>query len=134
MLKDPIRNLELSNRAFNALESIGIHTIEQLINTKETDLMKVKNLGELTLKEIKDSLTKWGMFLNAPKETQEERMRTERIRDQFAGMAMQGIIMDGSLNMAMLRDKKHVEDETAEYAYGFANAMIQARARNMLRK
>ena len=41
-----IEELDLCVRSFNCLKRAGINTVEDLINTSEDDMMKVRNLGE----------------------------------------------------------------------------------------
>ena len=40
-----IEELDFSVRSFNCLKRAGINTVEDLINTSEEDMMKVRNLG-----------------------------------------------------------------------------------------
>jgi hypothetical protein len=49
------------------------------------------------------------------------------LRDYFAAQAMQGIIMDGSLNSVTYMEKKDITKEISLLAYGFADAMMEAR-------
>lgn len=52
-----IFDLDLSIRSQNCLRRAGIETIADLINKTEEDMMKVRNLGKKSLKEIKAKLT-----------------------------------------------------------------------------
>jgi DNA-directed RNA polymerase subunit alpha len=51
-LELPIGKLDLSVRASNCLESEGVQTVEDLVKLKEEDLLKFKNFGRTSLKEI----------------------------------------------------------------------------------
>ena len=53
---DSIDRLDFSIRTNNALKRAGITTISELKNKTEEDLMKVRNLGKKSLKEIKDKV------------------------------------------------------------------------------
>lgn len=64
VLEKPIAELELSVRASNCLETVDIQTIGQLISRKESDLLKVRNFGKTTLREIKQKLAKFGLTLD----------------------------------------------------------------------
>lgn len=52
----PIENLELSVRSYNCLKRAGISTVQELCNKTEEEMMKVRNLGKKSLKEVKDKL------------------------------------------------------------------------------
>ncbi len=51
-----IEDLDLSVRSYNCLKRAGIQTVSELIDKTEEDMMKFKNLGKKSLKEIKDKL------------------------------------------------------------------------------
>ncbi len=53
-----IEELELSVRSYNCLKRAGIQTVEELTQKTEEDMMKVRNLGKKSLKEVKDMLQK----------------------------------------------------------------------------
>jgi len=56
ILDTTIEELELSVRSSNCLKRAGINTVEELVDKTEDDLMKVRNLGKKSLKEIKNKL------------------------------------------------------------------------------
>lgn len=47
-----VEDLNLSVRASNALRRAGVHTMEQLMSMDSGDLLRIRNLGQKTLKEI----------------------------------------------------------------------------------
>ena len=51
-----IEELDLSVRSYNCLKRAGIATVLELCDRSEEDMMKVKNLGKKSLKEIKEKL------------------------------------------------------------------------------
>lgn len=51
-----IDELDLSVRSYNCLKRAGINNVSDLIGKSEEDMMKVKNLGRKSLKEVKDKL------------------------------------------------------------------------------
>jgi hypothetical protein len=57
--------LELSVRAANCLRRAGIETIGELTQRSLTDLLRIDNLGKLTLREIEVALSKRGHRLKA---------------------------------------------------------------------
>ena len=56
-----IEDLELSCRSYNCLKRAGIQTVEELTQKTEEDMMKVRNLGKKSLKEVKDVLQELGL-------------------------------------------------------------------------
>ncbi len=56
-----IEELELSVRSYNCLKRAGIQTVEELTQKTEEDMMKVRNLGKKSLKEVKEVLQKLGL-------------------------------------------------------------------------
>lgn len=68
-LARPVRDLELSIRSENCLLRGGIHTIGDLLQKSRDDLLKIRNLGKISLKEIGDRLDSAGLKLREKKET-----------------------------------------------------------------
>ena len=60
----PIHELELSIRSENCLLRGGIQTIGDLLDKSRDDLLKIRNLGKISLTEILEKLTKLGFELN----------------------------------------------------------------------
>ena len=58
-----IEDLDLSVRSYNCLKRAGINTVQELANQTEEDMMKVRNLGRKSLKEVKDKLAELGLSL-----------------------------------------------------------------------
>ena len=63
VLEMTIEELDLSVRSFNCLKRAGINTVEDLINTSEDDMMKVRNLGKKSLEEVINKLAMMGLSL-----------------------------------------------------------------------
>lgn len=61
--KKSIAELELSVRSNNCLRYNNIQTVGDLCNKTEADLLKLKNLGHRSLKEIKEVLAEMGLSL-----------------------------------------------------------------------
>jgi len=59
----PIQEMELSVRASNCLESIGVETVGQLAKMTEAELLKVRSFGKTSLLEIKKKLADLGLTL-----------------------------------------------------------------------
>lgn len=55
-MEKTIEDLDLSVRSYNCLRRAGINTVADLIAKSEEDMMKVRNLGRKSLKEIKEKL------------------------------------------------------------------------------
>ena len=56
-----IEDLDLSVRSYNCLKRAGISTVMDLTEKTEEEMMKVKNLGKKSLKEIKEKLAALGL-------------------------------------------------------------------------
>ena len=55
-----IEDLDLSVRSYNCLKRAGIQTVEELTQKTEEEMMRVRNLGKKSLKEVKDKLENLG--------------------------------------------------------------------------
>lgn len=62
-LEMTIEELELSVRSFNCLKRAAINTVEELTQKSEDDMMKVRNLGNKSLNEVKEKLAELGLGL-----------------------------------------------------------------------
>lgn len=60
-LETPIEEVEFSVRAYNCLKRAGIHTIQDLVNKKEVEVTKIRNLGKKSLKEVLDKVADLGL-------------------------------------------------------------------------
>jgi DNA-directed RNA polymerase subunit alpha len=59
----PIDELEFSVRAHNCLVAAGIKRVIDLVNLADDDLLKIKNFGRKSLREVKEILTAFGLHL-----------------------------------------------------------------------
>ena len=59
-----LAELNLSVRAMNCLESENIHTVRDLVQKSQDQLLEVRNFGDTTLKEVTEKLTSMGLRLN----------------------------------------------------------------------
>lgn len=73
----PVRDLELSVRSENCLMRGGVHFIGDLISRSRADLLKIRNLGKISLREIEEKLTKFDLTLSGGEEDDSERDRSE---------------------------------------------------------
>ena len=62
-LETSIEDLDFSVRAYNCLKRAGIHTLQDLVNRSESDMMKIRNLGKKSLKEVLDKIRDMGLTL-----------------------------------------------------------------------
>ncbi len=58
-----LAELRLSVRASNCLESENIHTVRDLVQRNEDQLLEVRNFGDTTLDEVKQKLGELGLHL-----------------------------------------------------------------------
>ena len=56
-----IEDLDLSVRSYNCLKRAGIQSVDELTQKTEDEMMRVRNLGKKSLKEVKDKLIELGM-------------------------------------------------------------------------
>ena len=56
-----IEDLDLSVRSYNCLKRAGIATVDELTQKTEEEMMRVRNLGKKSLKEVKDKLIDLGL-------------------------------------------------------------------------
>ncbi len=62
-LETTIEDLDFSVRAYNCLKRANIHTLQDLVNMTEGDMMKIRNLGKKSLKEVHDKIRELGLSL-----------------------------------------------------------------------
>ena len=62
-LETTIEDLDFSVRAYNCLKRAGVHTLQDLVNKSESDMMKIRNLGKKSLKEVLDKVKDLGLVL-----------------------------------------------------------------------
>ena len=79
LLKDPekvkeeaqenysVEDLDLSVRSYNCLKRAGIANVLELTQKTEAEMMKVRNLGKKSLKEVKDKLEEKGLSVKESK-------------------------------------------------------------------
>jgi len=60
-LETPIEEIEFSVRAYNCLKRAGIHTMQDLIDKRETEVTKIRNLGKKSLKEVIEKVNEMGL-------------------------------------------------------------------------
>ena len=60
-LEMTIEELDLSVRSYNCLKRAGINTVKELTDRTVSDMMKVRNLGQKSLEEIKRKLNDLGV-------------------------------------------------------------------------
>lgn len=63
-LETTIEDLDFSVRAYNCLKRANIHTLQDLVNMSEGDMMKIRNLGKKSLKEVLDKVRDLGLVLH----------------------------------------------------------------------
>ncbi len=56
-----IEDLDLSVRSYNCLKRAGIQTVEELTMKTEDEMMRVRNLGKKSLKEVKEKIYDLGL-------------------------------------------------------------------------
>lgn len=63
ILSMKIEDMDFSVRSYNCLKRANIHTVEDLINKSEDEMLKVRNLGKKSLDEVMQKLEAFGLSL-----------------------------------------------------------------------
>ena len=64
-LDKQVEDLDLSVRSYNCLKRAGIHSVRQLVEFSENDLLNIRNFGVKSIEEVKDKLESMGLSLKA---------------------------------------------------------------------
>ncbi len=62
-LEKQVEDLDLSVRSYNCLKRAGIHSVRQLVDFSENDLLNIRNFGAKSIEEVKDKLQAMGLGL-----------------------------------------------------------------------
>ncbi len=68
ILEMSIEDMDLSVRSYNCLKRANIHTVEDLTQKSEDDMLKVRNLGRKSLDEVIAKLNSYGLELKKSEE------------------------------------------------------------------
>ena len=60
-LQTPIEDLDFSVRAYNCLKRASLLTVQDIIAKKESEMVKIRNLGKKSLKEVIDKIKGMGL-------------------------------------------------------------------------
>ena len=60
-LETSIDDLDFSVRAYNCLKRANILTLKDLVDKSENEMMKIRNLGKKSLKEVMDKVKDMGL-------------------------------------------------------------------------
>jgi hypothetical protein len=112
--------LNLGNRAKNGLKADGILTVQQLVEKRGVDLLKLPNFGRLTLNEVIEKLAFYGLELSGEPKISKPQMPQMTLRDYFAAKAMQADMAAG------VHENEFAW--SAARSYKMAGAMLKARA------
>ncbi|MDR0888398.1 MAG: DNA-directed RNA polymerase subunit alpha, partial [Coriobacteriales bacterium] len=63
ILDKQVEDLNLSVRSYNCLKRAGIHTVRQLLDFSEDDLLNIRNFGTKSIDEVKEKLEEMDMGL-----------------------------------------------------------------------
>lgn len=62
-LEKHIEDMDLSVRSYNCLKRAGIHSVRELVEFSENDLLNIRNFGAKSIEEVKDKLISMGLNL-----------------------------------------------------------------------
>ncbi len=126
-----VEELNLSVRSSNGLDRLEIRTIEQLCAHSEQSLLKAKNFGKTSLREVKRKLEELGLSLGTPlpKYSPSPIPQMPGLRDYFAAQALP-VVVDiahrGGLHAPDMPGEWDLGD-AAKWAYDMADCMLAAR-------
>lgn len=78
VLEMSVEDLELSARSSNCLKKAGIKTVRDLLEYSELDLMKIKNFGAKSAREVKEKMEEYKMNLKPSEPAAEEPQKGKR--------------------------------------------------------
>lgn len=61
LLEMPIEDLDLSVRSYNCLKRASIHTVGDLVNKQESEMLRVRNLGRKSFEEVLHKVESLGL-------------------------------------------------------------------------
>ena len=64
-LEKMVEDLDLSVRSYNCLKRAGIHSVRQLVEFSENDLLNIRNFGAKSIEEVKDKLQSMDLDLKS---------------------------------------------------------------------
>lgn len=77
-----IKKLNLTNRPTNALQSAGIHTLDDLVNLTGKEFCQIKGIGVESVEEVVDKLIELGLSFKPEELTNLEKARSKKYRLQ----------------------------------------------------
>jgi DNA-directed RNA polymerase subunit alpha len=75
-----IKDLELSIRSENCLLRGGVQTIGDLMSRSRSELLKIRTLGKISLREIEEKLEPFGLDISGDDHSSEEKMKEDEAR------------------------------------------------------
>lgn len=92
LLEIPVTDFELSVRARNCLQKMGIRNLGDLTRITEQDLLQSKNFGDTSLNEIKIMLESKGLSLGQALHTSKEKVRDPYFRNEALSPQEQALL------------------------------------------
>jgi DNA-directed RNA polymerase subunit alpha len=75
-----IKDLELSIRSENCLLRGGVQTIGDLMSRSRAELLKIRNLGKISLREIEEKLEPFGLTITGEDNSPEDKLKEDEAR------------------------------------------------------
>ena len=117
-LDKQIEDLDLSVRSYNCLKRAGIHSVRQLVEFSENDLLNIRNFGVKSTKAMKKSLVR-ALFENDRIKTIDVRAKAIRADvDKVITWAKKGDVASRRLAIAKVGDKDIVREVFEKAAQG----------------
>lgn len=65
VLQRRIEDLDLDCRTYNCIKRAGVHNVGDLVRLREADLKKIQNMGKVSIRHVKESLTDLNLSLRS---------------------------------------------------------------------
>jgi DNA-directed RNA polymerase subunit alpha len=86
LLEKSVEELELSVRSSNCLRAAEIKTLGQLVQKSEAEMLKYRNFGRKSLREIADVLVEMGLSFGMDVRPYLEAVKKEEKQEQYLGL------------------------------------------------
>jgi DNA-directed RNA polymerase subunit alpha len=86
LLEKSVEELELSVRSSNCLRAAEIKTLGQLVQKSEAEMLKYRNFGRKSLREIAEVLQEMGLSFGMDVKPYLEARKTEEKQEQYLGL------------------------------------------------
>lgn len=114
----PIEVLELPTRPRKALKRHGVLTVGELLDLSQTELQRIRNIGEGSLRKIEFALDKLGLSLGRPPTALPPKLQEATAKFQLPFRTLDQIVA------FWLQNLSRREIQVISYRYGFSGVVL----------